>query len=98
MVPLVVGRKTRRNDPLQGSEAACGVLPGLQEEYSKGIDHVVGLTKPRLVEFVRYFFQESVKGISTMKKLELQTVVRQFTTKKMATDAQEEATPSTTSN
>jgi hypothetical protein len=34
------------------------LLPGLQEDVDKGLDHVVKLKKPRLLELVKYHFKD----------------------------------------
>lgn len=54
------------------------LLPGLQEDYAKGLDSILKLKNDRLREFVKYFFQRQVKGLGTMKRELLANLVIEY--------------------
>ena len=65
------------------------LLLGLQEDYSKGIDHVIGLRNDRLRDFLKYFFEVKVTGLGTKKREdELRKLVRDFMEEKQSKDGQ----------
>ena len=64
------------------------LLPGLQEDYSKGIDYVIGSRNDRLRDFLKYFFEVKVTGLGTKKREELRKLVRDFMEAKQSKDGQ----------
>ena len=66
------------------------LLPGLQEGVEKGLDHVVKLKRPRLLDLVKYHIKDYSKGLQQKKIKDLIDLIKN---KCMVQDATVEAQP-----
>jgi hypothetical protein len=53
------------------------IMPLLQVDVDKGLPHLVKLPKARLLDLLKYFYEDNMKGRSALKKADIVSIVNE---------------------
>jgi len=67
-------KKSQASEDEKGKKAR--LHPELKDEVDKGLEHVLSLSKARLSDILKYFFDDQTKKVYQMKVSELKELIR----------------------